>query len=491
MFPPMSRKSEDVLGLLFFAVLSGLVAADGGVPYSAAAVALAGFGALLFASARIPFHRPQLHRLRFVAVLLAVLLCAIGVFQVWWDPSGRAANPLWRHLTEAFGETGGARAGMRLQPIWELPGLLLPFVAFAAAIPIFRSERASLRLWSFVALLGSAFACYGLLQATFFPRWHFGERVDYVDSLSGFYVNRNAAAGFLVLTASATLVLVDRALGRTDPLHLRRLWINRGRVTEADRELLFFLGLFALQFVALVLTKSRAGTALGLIALVLQGSVTVRANVDRLGLRPSKRVAIVLGLIAAVAVVGLTARLALRYEVLGLEDSRWCVYPSMIRMAVDNLPWGVGMGGFVTAFSGYRRAECGLGGVWDSAHDGYIQGVATIGVFFPVILAVILASVLPPLLAARRGEDPGRSQSLAVSICAAALACHSVVDFPLEIPATATLLAVMIASAIGTSTDRRGHMRGRERSHRRSTPSTRGGGEAGRGGDGVEIEARR
>jgi len=451
----MPRTREHILPNLHLGSLALLVIFDGGVPFLASASVLLLFGALLFLSSSIRFRRPLLHRLRLTAIILVLLLSATAILQVWWDPTGRSANAIWRHLTEELGEAGGARAVMRFQPLWELPGITLPFVAFATAVPLFRSGTTARQLWIFVAVLGAAFATYGILQATLFPTWHFGERKAYADSLTGFYVNRNVAAAFLILTSLATITIIDRALEHIDLDHLARLASGRGRPRPEDRRLVYFFGLFVVQFIALFLTKSRAGSAIELVTIAVYISLHLPTHLDRWGRRLTKRFILVAGVIVVAIVSVLAARVGQRYDLQGLDDSRWCAYPAMIAMTLDNLPWGVGFGGFVTAYAGYRLPDCGLFGVWDSAHDGYIQGMATMGLLFPVVLGVVILSLLPPLLANRRRDQRSKSMVDAVLLGAAALAVHSLVDFPLEIPANAALLATLAASAIGMSSEGR------------------------------------
>jgi hypothetical protein len=82
-------------------------------------------------------------------------------------------------------------------------------------------------------------------------------------------------------------------------------------------------------------------------------------------------------------------------------------------------------------------------------------------VAFPVLLGVVVALLLPPVMRARR--SPAGGFATAVLIAAAALALHSVVDFPLEIPANAVLFGSMVASTVAMATDPR---RSAQRRHR-------------------------
>ena len=450
----LSNAAEHHFRTLVMTVIGFLVVTDGGVPYAAAAIAFAVLSAVMAVTASVTSHRPLLHRLRLAALAAGLVVCVQAGLQVRWDETGVAAHPIWQHLTEQFGVVGGTAAITRLQALWELPGALIPFVAFAAALLLFRRASSASRFWTFLAVLGTVFATYGLLQSMFFPTWHFGERTFYSDSLTGFYVNRNVAASLMTLTALATVVVLDRDIARFDASHWQRLVLGRTRWRTADRQLAINVAMLLVQFAAIFLTRSRAGAFIGLLA--ISTFLVLRWRDHFAGaVRLSGRWPWLIGLgLVVVLVLLLAGRVADRYDVQGLEDGRWCVYPGMMRMAVDNLPWGVGLGGFTNAFASYRDPLCGVAGIWDCAHDLYIQGIATMGIVFPLILGFAVLLLAPPLVAAMRRDGQARPQALATLIAIVALAVHSIVDFPLEIPANATILAVMIATTIAASTDR-------------------------------------
>lgn len=445
-------ESRERLRRLHLGATAVVVLADGGVSYFASALGLLLFSLILMAGASQPVQRPVLRRIRVGSLLIAVAIAAWAVWQAKWIPSGEGAHPAWRNLAEAFGETGGARSVMKMQPLWEIPGTVLPFIAIAAGVPLYRSERSANEAWLTIALAGGAFAVWGILQLTLFPTWNFGDKHFYQDSLTGTYVNRNVAAAFLVMTSLATLVVISRALDRIAFQHLWRVILRIGRVTGRDRRLALFVLLFLVQLVALVLTKSRAGSVIGILAIALFVGLRLPHHVDPAAWKRSRTILAV----AAIVLVGflwlLTGRVAQRLDIQGLEDTRWCVYPAMWQMAVDALPWGVGLGGVVAAFPPYRRAECGLSGTWDSAHDGYLQGLATMGVLFPIVVMVALGLVLPPVVGGLRRHGTPRSLSTASLIALGAMALHAIVDFPLEIPGNAIVLAILCLSAIGAAT---------------------------------------
>jgi hypothetical protein len=445
---------DDVLRRLFIGALFATLLANGAVGLDLSALAATTFGALLAASSVTTIRRPRLRLLRLLSLALAVVVTAAVVHQVQWDPTGAVAHPVWRELADAFGETGGSRSMVRRHPIWEIPGTILPFLVFATAIGLFRSEEDVGRLWRAIAVFGAVFAVYGLAQAAFFPTWHFGPRVHYLGSVTGFYVNRNAAASLLLATALVSLVRLGTSWQHIDTGRLRRLVTGAEPPREHERRLLFDLALVLVQVAALLLTRSRAGSVLGIVALAGFAGWQWRFLERRLHRRPSRRVVLAVAAIVGLFVVVVGLQLIRRLDVQGLDDSRWCVYPAMLRLVVEAWPWGTGLGTFPVAFAPHRPIVCGLNGIWDRAHDTYIQGLVTLGWVFPVVVAISLAAILPPLVRGSGGGRTVRPVVVATLVLLAAAALHSLVDFPLEIPGNAVLAATLVASAIGLAVGR-------------------------------------
>lgn len=451
----MKSSTDQLRQFAFMLILGAVILTDGGVPYSAAALMFSMLSVLLLLTAAERTERSVLRRLRGLALFVGGVVTVQVVLHTHWDETGRTAHSVWRHLVEEFGEQGGTPAVTRLQAIWELPGALIPLVGFSVSIVLHRHTRAAERFWTMLAMLGGVFAAYGVLQQVLFPTWHFGDRIAYVDSLTGFYVNRNAAAAFLMMTSLATVAVLDRDLGAFDLAHWHRISRQRSRWTDVDRRLAAHVCLLLLEVIALFLTKSRAGSVLGVGAISVFLFLRWRDRFSGQVAVPQKRM-LVLGLIlVGLLLLLLSGRVAERYDLQGLDDSRWCVYPAITRLAVDSLPWGVGLGGFTNAFSSYRQASCGIAGIWDSAHDLYLQGLVTMGLVFPVIILLLTVALFRPITGALGATKSSRPYAQATVVATATLALHSLVDFPLEIPGNALVLAVMLASSVGISTDRR------------------------------------
>ena len=80
-----------------------------------------------------------------------------------------------------------------------------------------------------------------------------------------------------------------------------------------------------------------------------------------------------------------------RQEAEGADYSRLCVYKSVTAAIADNWVLGAGFGAFPNVFPAYRDPDCaGVSGVWEAAHNSFLEGTLGLGFVFPVITAIAL-----------------------------------------------------------------------------------------------------
>lgn len=447
----MNTLFERRLRLVHFGCFAGMVLANGANATGAAAIGLAAATLLLLAGSTMRYRRSELHRLATVLLLVPLLVLAHTAFLVWWDPTGAAAHPVWEHLRQQFGTTGGNRSVMRFEAAWETAEAVLPFFLAAAAVPLYRDALHVRQLHRRLTWLGAAFALYGIVQVVLFPTWYFGRNAPYAGSLTGFYVNHNAAAAFLGMTLLAGLAELERAAERIDLRRLPSLILDHRRIGTAERRVLVTAAVVAVQFIALFLTRSRAGSVVGLLAVGAFLALRLPPLLKHNAIRSSSRVKIAAGIAVPMVLLILADRVLYRFDTVGLDDARWCVYPAFWRMALDAWPSGLGLGSVVAAFPSYRRPECGISGYWETAHDSWLEGLLTLGALFPLLVVAVLAVTLPPIWRAWRDGRRSKPIALVALLAAAAMMLHSIVDFPLEIPANAALLALLAVAAVGAA----------------------------------------
>jgi O-antigen ligase len=201
---------------------------------------------------------------------------------------------------------------------------------------------------------------------------------------------------------------------------------------------------------ALSLTGSRAGLVLSLGAMI--GAFWAYFHRDI----PSGRGAVI-GAVVALAVAfvalqvlgaGVSSRLASENVA---DNGRWIVYGLTFRMAEDH-PWlGSGLGTFVWNFPAYRSADLPITGIWDRAHDTWLELASDLG--FPlagliVIGWVVIVLVLFHGVRHRRRDLIVPAAGLSVALLATV---HSSVDFSLQTPGFAIVAVAAVGAGLAQS----------------------------------------
>ncbi|MBB4338799.1 O-antigen ligase [Rhizobium leguminosarum] len=105
-------------------------------------------------------------------------------------------------------------------------------------------------------------------------------------------------------------------------------------------------------------------------------------------------------------------------------------------------------------FSAYRDPACGIFGIFDRAHNFYLEGFLGLGILFP-ITAVLTFSVLARVfwrgLAQRRRLRHYVLLGLAATVL---VALHAAVDFSLQIPGFAVFYAAFLSAVVAISLGR-------------------------------------
>ena len=128
----------------------------------------------------------------------------------------------------------------------------------------------------------------------------------------------------------------------------------------------------------------------------------------------------------------------------------------MRQALIDNLPFGTGFGTFQDVFPGYRDHVCaGINGIWDAAHNSFIEGGMGLGLLFLVLAPVAIALLVRAFLIGLRERQRYRFVP-ALGLASLLLIClHSLVDFSLQIPAVAFYAAAIFGCCVVISLGRR------------------------------------
>src|SRR5262245_8290584 len=310
---------------------------------------------------------------------------------------------------------------------------------------------------------------------------------------SGPFVNPNHLACWLEMVIPAGLaytwalarrlrrrIVRSAESGRRLGLRARRAWA--GALIASQRRLLWPLAAaaaVALMIAAHVWTQSRGGSAALLVGIgVTAGGILVRATHRQRGrLARWAPAGISLALMAAgVVAMGLWARVD-DTEVVGVDEvdvsfaSRLAVAVQGAGIVRDHTLLGTGLGSWLHAFRPYAGPPI-EGGIWDHAHDEYLELAAETGVVGVALLAGFALSVALALRRARRrgaladarrerrdrsfGEQPDWQAALddhhtlvwGLAGGVVAVLVHSLAEFGLHMPGNFLLLMVLVGMLV-------------------------------------------
>ena len=425
------------------------------IPQSMATVlvSIVGLLAVLFNS------RPTRNAATFaVALGIFIVLTAWILFQTAGFAPAGLHNPLWQDVAAWSADS---IATISLQPadtIASLSFVTLPFLTFLTGLILCDKDDDRARLViAGLGWIGATAALIGLLQFNLSPTsLMLGEKRAYLDSLTAVFVNRNTAATFLGL---AVLICVRRLWSVSGSAFEALSGARSGRTTtrvNSTQAILYGL-MLCMIVTALFLTKSRAGIASTFVAsiilvafLALSPSQSKRATFSS---DPSSKRKILMRVL--IGLIGLTlvfvlfgGRALLRAETQGTEDARFCIFPAITELAKNNWLQGTGFGTFRNAFAPYRDPSCGVGFLWDRAHNFYLEGAVGLGLVSWLVLIFGLGYLIVVLIGGLRKRRQQKSY-VALGIASLVLvALHGLVDFSLEIPGMACYFAALLAATV-------------------------------------------
>jgi hypothetical protein len=455
---PESFRTNVTEWVLFWALLAALA----WTPYYYASNDLWAWGinAILFPSLAIAYEvailaRRKSHPVALREVVLPAILFLLVVFWILiqnaaWTPAGWH-HPIWAMTAEALGRPVEGSISVNRDPATlGLLRLVTAASVFWLALQLGRNpKRASYFLIGLVTIV-CAYSVYGLVNLALEPEaahrlgstWSTG-------FLTSTFVNRNHFATFvgmgLIAAAGIILKLYQRELKMGGPLRFRIASMIETTVHQGA----LFIGSAVALVAILLLTGSRGGiiaTGMGLFVLAV---LSLSGRNKSFG---GKR-ELVMGLVF-VAGISLLAFGDLFFGQIaerGLSDARRMdVYLITLRSILDAPLLGYGYGNFYDVFPMFRDRSVGTEGIWEYAHNTYLEVFQGLGLFFGSMLMLAVILLVLKCFKGAIGREEGTVSSVAAG-AACLVGIHALADFSLQMQAVTLIFMAILGMGVAQS----------------------------------------
>jgi len=394
-------------------------------------------------------HPVPIRRIGLSAVMLAVVVLWVLVQNATWTPAGWQ-HPIWQLAADALGqEIAGSISVDRDLTSLALLRLMTAASAFWLALQLsHHAARARLLLWSVVGICAS-YAAAGIFALGFMPNGRLFAEVTAIAGPSKFvtstFVNQNHYSTFagigLIAGVAGLLRLYRQELGRSG-----RLWRLKiaTLINTTGSKAALPLAFAAVIMTGLLLSGSRGGiiaTALGFFALF---ALNVHKKAGG-SLRNEALVLLFGALGVAAAFVFLSDLLVERLRESGLHDTgRPVVWMLTIRSILSAPLLGFGYGTFSAVFPMFRDDSVSVWGIWDKAHNTYLEIFQGLGLLFGAMLIACVAVLVWECVKGARTRQRRTTIPVIAASVSLLVGTHALVDFSLQIQAvTLTYMAVL------------------------------------------------
>jgi O-antigen ligase len=362
-------------------------------------------------------------------------------------------NPIWQVYADTIGHA--VPGTISIEPattiatlLWMLP----PVASFWLALQLCRDPDRARLIVGALATIGGLYAAYGIIAFFAFPHtilWF--EKLYYVDSVTATFVNRNSYATYagigLICALAMTISHYARGLGNhmKSPVRSAAAFIAITAGTGGA-----WLALCFIVAMALILTGSRGGIS----ASSVGAGIVLLIFILRGRIRPAMSFMIVS---LSVLVIGLTFFafgdfLAARLSTLAFDvDGRLAVYRLTLMSIFDAPLLGFGFGTFKYVFPMYRDNSLSAQGVWDLAHNTYLELFQGLGIPMALLYCAAIAVLVVKCLRAAIERQSSSTVPIAASAASAILLLHACVDFSAQMQAIALTWAALLGAGVAQS----------------------------------------
>lgn len=393
--------------------------------------------------------------LRVIAVPASLFLLVIAWILVqmstWVPPA--IVHPIWNIASETLNRTlDGSVSVNRSATALALMRLLTDASVFWLTLQLCRDPLRAIILLRAILAIVVAYSAYGLvLVAAYKGEIPFFDTPNVGFVVRSTFVNRNTFATYAGMGLVIAVALILRLYRHKVPDHAELVTYRLTKFIEATgRDGWRLIGLTSIILVALLGSASRGGIIATVVGVV---SVLILSTSRKPRRRGAQIEAIII--VALVILVGFVVfgdKIIGRIAVAGLEDTnRAAVYLIIIRAIVDVPFIGFGYGTFADIFPMYRDGSISPVGVFDLAHNSYLEVLLGVGLIVGPALIVSIGllayKAFSGALKRRRDATPaivGTSVAFLVGV-------HAFVDYSLEIEAVALTFMALLGAGVAES----------------------------------------
>ena len=327
--------------------------------------------------------------------------------------------------------------------------LLTDACAFWLAAQLGRDANVSLALLRAVAAIVTLYSAYGLFLAAAYDNAIPGfAPADGGGEVRSTFINRNSFAAFAGLGLMTILGLAARRgtadSGASRLAHgLERLGLRGGLIAA---------GLVVVA--ALLGSASRGGIlscAVGVVALF--GLLAERRR-RRAEARSSLLVA---GLMLGLAFAAFAGPIGVRLADVGLFDARRLAVYRIVGGAILERPFtGFGYGAFAETFPLYRDATLSPVGVWEMAHNAYLELALGLGLVVAAALIVALGLLARRCLLGALSRNRNQEAPLIATSACALIGVNALVDYSVQIEGVTLTFVTLLGLGVAQSPRARG-----------------------------------
>ena len=463
-----AKPNETISTVLFWTFLGGLAwcpyryGGTGLLAWGINAVLFPGLAALYEISllATGERHPVAVKEIRISAALFVAVMIWIIVQNATWTPTSWH-HPIWGMAADALGKPiAGSISVNRDLTTLALMRLITAASVFWLALQLCRKASRAKQFMMGISVISCGYAAYGLISfalASEPASWYGNTPVRGFETTTFMNPDHYATYAGIGLVTMGGLIFqfylyevatVGGSLG-----------YRIARIIEATGQRgIVLLGAAFLVFVTLLLTGSRAGImATGLAIVVLSAPCFARQKVNPHRIRKAKvsgPLFVLLGLFAIGTAIVLAFGDAFFARLVELDlthDPRMAVYLITLRSIFDAPLLGYGYGTFMDVFPMFRDRSISVEGVWQQAHNTYLEVFQGLGLVFG---SMLVASIVLLFLKCYKGTT-ARREGFAVPAIAASAAClvgvHALVDFSLQVQAVALTLTAILGAGVAQS----------------------------------------